>query len=243
MAFPSWLPLGLGIRDYHESGERTIINVLTKDGSKTHYPAELFFRSSEDFGIFDELACQYANGHVLDVGAGAGCITLGLQDLGFDVTAIEISPEAVEVMKDLGVKDARCGDFFELKEEQWDTILLLMNGIGFTGNLEGLARFLKHVDTILKPGGQILFDSSDLGMADLNASDFTGEASKYDGEVWYQLEYKGIKGAPYYWLYVDQKTMAKYAAEAGFYFELIDEGQEGYYFARLTRLEEEFEFG
>lgn len=240
MAFPSWLPLGLGIRDYYESGKPTIINVLTKDGSKTHYLAELFFRSNEDFGIFDELACEYAEGRTLDVGAGAGCITLALEELGLDVTAIEISPEAVEVMKKLGVKDARCGDFFDLKAEQWDTILLLMNGIGFTGNLDGLARFLKHADTLLKPGGQILFDSSDLGMADLNAADFIGEDSKYDGEVWYQLEYKGIKGAPYYWLYIDQNTMAAYASNAGFRFELIEEGDEGYYFARLTRLEEEY---
>ena len=57
MAFPAWLPLGLGIKDYFESGERTQIKVHTIDGETTPYPAELFFRDYEDCGIVDELAC------------------------------------------------------------------------------------------------------------------------------------------------------------------------------------------
>ena len=173
MAFPAWLPLGLGIKDYFESGERTQIKVHTIDGETTPYPAELFFRDYEDFGIFDELACFYARGWVLDVGAGAGCISRFLQGMELEVTAIEISPDAVEVMRKLGVKDARVGDFFDLKGEQWDTILLLMNGIGFVGNLDGLDRFLAHCKLLLKPGGQILFDSSDLAEADLDGTDYT----------------------------------------------------------------------
>lgn len=239
MAFPSWLPLGLGIRDYFESGEAPAVKVWTKDGSSTPYPPEIFFRDYDDFGIFDELACHHAKGRVLDVGAGAGAITIELEGLGFQVTAIEISPEAVDVMKKLGVEDARCGDFFDLKGEKWDTIMLVMNGIGFAGNLKGLERFLEHAKTLLASGGQIIFDSSDLALADLDASDFTGEESVYEGEVWYQLEYKGIKGEPYYWLYIDQRTMAEYAHRAGFNFELLEEAEDGYYFARLTRKEED----
>ena len=235
MAFPSWLPLGLGIKEYFESGERTVIQVHTVDGEITGYPAELFFREYGDFSIFDEAACHEVYGRVLDVGAGAGCISRFLQDLGIEVTALEISPEAVEVMRKRGVKDARAGDFFDLKAgEQWDTILLLMNGIGFVGKLEGLDRFLQQARYLLKPGGQILFDSSDLALSELADQDFTGDESTYHGEVWYQLQYKGIKGTPYYWLYIDQVTMQAHANAAGYDFELIEEATEGYYFARLT---------
>jgi SAM-dependent methyltransferase len=233
MAFPSWLPLGLGMKDYFESGQRIHIKVYTVDGEVTPYPAELFFREYDDFGIFDELACHHAYGRVLDVGAGAGCISTFLQGMGLEVTAIEISPDAVEVMRKMGVKDARCGDFFDLKGEQWDTILLLMNGIGFVGKLERLDRFLAHCKQLLKPGGQILFDSSDIAQADLGDVDYTGGDSAYEGEVWYQLEYKGIKGAPYYWLYVDQVTLRRHAEAAGYEFTLLEEADEGYYFGRL----------
>lgn len=241
MAIPSWLPLGLGIKDYHQTGKRTQIKVHTVDGEITPYPAELFFRDYEDFGIFDELACHLAKGRVLDVGAGAGCISLFLQQLNVEVTAVEISADAVDVMKDLGVEDARCADFFELKDEQWDTLLLLMNGIGFVGSLDGLQRFLEHAKSLLRPGGQILFDSSDLALADIGDTDYTGADSTYEGEVWYQLEYKGIKGSPYYWLYVDQFTMRKYAKAAGYHFELMEEADEGYYLGRLTLLDIDLE--
>ncbi len=235
MAFSSWLPLGLGIKEFYESGERTLIKVHTVDGEITPYPAELFFRDYDDFGIFDELACHHARGTVLDVGAGAGCISIFLERMGLEVTALEIAQDAVDVMHDLGLRDARCGDFFELKPgEQWDTILLLMNGIGFVGQLEGLDRFLAHAKQFLKPGGQILFDSSDLALSELSHEDFRGAESKYRGEVWYQLEFKGIKGAPYYWLYIDQLRMRTHAEAAGYQFELIDEAEEGYYFARLS---------
>ncbi len=235
MAFPSWLPLGLGIKEYYQSGERTLIQVHTVDGETTPYPAELFFREYDDFGIFDELACHHARGRVLDVGAGAGCISHFLEQLGFEVTAIEIAQDSVDVMREIGLRDARCGDFFDLKgDEQWDTILLLMNGIGFVGQLAGLDRFLVHARTLLAPGGQILFDSSDLALSELSHEDFRGAESTYRGEVWYQLEYRGIKGAPYYWLYIDQLTMRARAEAAGYQFELIEEAEEGYYFARLS---------
>jgi SAM-dependent methyltransferase len=185
--------------------------------------------------VFDEMACHYARGHVLDVGAGAGCISLFLQTMGLKVTAIEIAPDAVDVMRRLGVRDARCGDFFDLPaDEQWDTILLMMNGIGFVGMLDGLDRFLAKAHTLLKPGGQILFDSSDLALSELSDQDYRGDKSTYRGEVWYQLEYKGVRGAPYYWLYIDQHLAEQHAVAAGYDFELLEEAEDGYYLARLT---------
>jgi SAM-dependent methyltransferase len=223
----------LGIKDYFESRNPTVVRVFTVDGESTPYPVEMFFRDYEDFGIFDELACHYADGRVLDVGAGAGCISLFLQEMNLEVTAIELTPEGVEVMRQLGVFDARCGDYFDLQGEQWDTILLMMNGIGFVGNLAGLDRFLEHSKQLLKPGGQILFDSSDLERSDYSHVDFTGEESTYRGEVWYQLEYEGTQGTPYYWLYVDQTTLQRHAEAAGYSFELMEEAEEGYYLGRL----------
>ena len=234
MGFPSWLPLGLALRDYHQKGGQTFLRVHTYEGSVTPYPAHLFFRDYEEFSMMDEQACAMARGRVLDAGAGAGCISLFLQnEMGMEVTAIDISQHCVEIMQDLGVKDARQGDIFELEGEQFDTILLLMNGIGFVGKLEGLDRFLEHVKSLLAPGGQILFDSSDLRYADIDGTDFTGEESKYYGEVWYQLEYKSMKADPYYWLYIDPKTLREHAEAAGYEMEVVLEGDDGYFFVQL----------
>ena len=236
MAIPSWLPLGLAIQDYHKQGHASHLLVHTREGTVTPYPVEMFFRDYEDFGIFDELGCAHARGKVLDIGAGAGCISLFLQDgMGLAVTAVEISPDAVEVMRQRGVRDARALNFFDLSEGKWDTLLLMMNGIGFVGTLEGYDAFLAKASTLLEDGGQILFDSSDLELTELNPADFRSPNSKYPGEVWYQLEYKGIRGQPYAWLYLDAKTAKIHAEKAGFKFEMLQEAEDGYYLARLTK--------
>lgn len=239
MAFPSWLPLGLGLMDYYQSGERTLIQVHTVDGEITPYPAEIFFRDYDDFSIMDEAACALARGVVLDVGAGTGCISLYLQDLGLEVTAIDVAPQLVEIMESQGVLDPHCADFFSWKApELYDTILLMMNGIGFVGDLKGLDKFLKKAKRMLAPGGQILFDSSDLKFADIGGADLRAKKGGYYGEVWYQLEYKGMKGKPYSWLYLDPETLRTHAERHGYRTEIVEEATEGYYLARLQIAEE-----
>ena len=235
MAFPSWLPLGLALRDHYETGERTQIRVHTVDGEITPYPSELFFRSYADFSVMDELGCSMARGRILDAGAGAGCISIFLQEeMGFEVTAIDISTHCCEIMEDIGIKDVREGDIYALEGEQFDTILLLMNGIGFVGNLEGLQRFLNHVKGLLAPGGQVLFDTSDLKFADIGDADLRANPEDYFGEVQYSLEYKGVRGKPYQWLYIDPEILRTYAEAAGFVMRIVLEADEGYYFVELT---------
>jgi 2-polyprenyl-3-methyl-5-hydroxy-6-metoxy-1,4-benzoquinol methylase len=52
-------------------------------------------------------AMRYAKGRVLDVGAGAGRVSLHLQDRGQDVVAIDNSPRAIAVCRRRGVREAR----------------------------------------------------------------------------------------------------------------------------------------
>ena len=79
-----------------------------------------------------------------------------------DVTALEISPKATEVLKKRGVKSVVCNDFFELEQGDYETILFLMNGIGLIGSIDGFPKFFKTLDRLLLSGGQVLLDSSDL---------------------------------------------------------------------------------
>jgi hypothetical protein len=71
------------------------------------------------------------------------------------------SPLSVESMKERGIKNVLEQDFFTLKG-QFETILMLMNGIGIVGTLERLPKFFRQLDNILAPGGQVLCDSSDI---------------------------------------------------------------------------------
>jgi hypothetical protein len=50
--------------------------------------------------------------------------------LSLEVTAIDISSNAIQACSLRGIKDARVQDVMTLENETYDTILLLMNGAG-----------------------------------------------------------------------------------------------------------------
>ena len=234
-----WIPHGQALRDFFEGETSAAVVVHSGDGETETVPVSVFFRGPADFSALEEAALDLCRGRVLDAGAGTGCHSLILQDLGFSVCAIDIAPEAVEVMRERGVQDARCADVFSFEAEPFDTVLLMMNGIGVVGDLAGLDRFLAEVGRLLKPDGQILLDSYDPGWTEdpeVTASlASTGATGRYLGETRFQLEYKGRKGPALEWLFVDLETLAQHALKGGWSCEVIWQEEEGHYLARLTR--------
>ncbi len=199
-------------------------------------PLTTLFRTYKAMPTIERKALDMATGKTLDVGAGAGCHSLVLQEKGIDVTAIDISPLSVETMKERGVKKALEQDFFTL-EGQYDTILMLMNGIGIVGTLERLHEFFRHLDKILAPGGQVLCDSSDIcyvfetedGIIELP------DDMAYYGEHRFQMRYKDTIGEPFPWLYIDADTLRERAARNGYAVEVVAEGEHYDYLARITK--------
>ncbi len=165
-------------------------------------------------------------------GAGAGCHTLALQARGLDVVALDAAPAAVKVLQSRGALDARCGDIFGFDGGPFDTILLMMNGIGIVEDLAGLDRFLREAGRLLVPGGQILLDSYDPRGAE-NPS--RPGLDRYPGEMRFRLEYKRKRGPVYGWLFVDFDTLRDRAVRAGWSCESIWQEDEGHYLARLAR--------
>jgi len=51
-------------------------------------------------------AFENCRGHILVVGAGTGVHAFELEKRGYEVTAIDICPQAVQIMKERGIKDA-----------------------------------------------------------------------------------------------------------------------------------------
>lgn len=228
-------PMGVAIADYHRCGIAGRLRVFSPDFDEDEIPVETLFRSFDVMPHLEQLALRTARGRTLDVGAGAGCHSLALQTLGVDVTAIDISPLSVETMRQRGVIRAEEQDFWRVAEP-YDTILMLMNGIGIVGTISELPRFFRHIDTILAPDGQLLLDSSDLVYL---YEDEDGHAEipegPYYGELQYTMQYKRVKGAPFPWLYLDFASLQRVAAEQGFCAELVAQGDHYDYLARITR--------
>lgn len=228
-SLPSWAPHGAALRDFLAGDVDAEVIVRAEDGEEDRTPARVFFRGPGEFSALEEAALDLCRGRVLDVGAGAGCHSLVLQGRGVTVTALDVSPEAVEVMRRRGVRDVRCGDVFTCAGERFDTLLILMNGIGLVGTLDGLDRFLRDVGRLLADGGQILLDSFDPGPADPE------RPWAYPGEMRFQLEYRGARGAFYDFVFLDWETLREHAESAGWRCDSIWQEEEGHYLSRLTR--------
>ena len=222
--------LGQALVEYY-NGEEVPLIVNNKYGDPEEMPVEVFFREKEDLTDLENAAILHCKGTILDVGAGAGAITLMLQD-SFDVTAIENSEGASQVMKARKVRNGITGDIFDYNGEGYDTLLLLMNGIGIVGRLDNLKKSLIHLAKMLKSDGQILLDSSDISYL------YEGEdkpTNKYFGQLTYQYSYKSQLGDWFDWLYVDFDTLSEFAQKAGLQAELLIKDENDQYLARLTK--------
>ncbi|MDI9256620.1 class I SAM-dependent methyltransferase [Flavobacterium sedimenticola] len=194
------------------------------------------FRTYNDMPKIEKKALQLAKGKILDVGCGAGSHSLYLQQKGFEVTAIDISQNAIKACQLRGVKNARAQHLLELENESFNTILLLMNGTGIFGTLAQTTKYLQKLKSLLTPNGQILIDSSDIiYMFDQDQDGaYLVPADGYYGELTFTVHYKGQTEDPFPWLYLDYNTLQNAAHANGLQCELLLEGDHFDYLARLT---------
>lgn len=232
-------PYGRALREW-AAGDREAELVLHSSlGEHEAVPVGLFFREPEELFPAERFALELCRGRVLDLGAGTGLHGLALAERGHEVTAVELLPEAARLVRGHGLPVVR-GDLMTLPfaEGAFDTLLMLMNGIGPAGTLRGLEAFLEATVRVLAPGGQLLVDSAEPlvrpGAADAAAAWPPPTPEAYPGEAWIRLEYRGETGPPFRELYVDAATLAERARAAGWDARTAFEDGRGGYLARLV---------
>jgi SAM-dependent methyltransferase len=209
----------------------TETNISEADDMSVAY----LFRNYNEMPKLEKKALQLAEGKILDVGCGAGSHSLHLQEKGFNVTAIDVSPNAIKACQLRGVQNARIQNVLGVENEKFDTILLLMNGTGIFGTLSETSKYLQKLKSLLNPGGQILIDSSDIiYMFDEDADgSYLIPAAGYYGELTFTISYKNETEVPFPWLYLDYNTLQNAAHASGLQCELVLEGKHYDYLARL----------
>jgi 2-polyprenyl-3-methyl-5-hydroxy-6-metoxy-1,4-benzoquinol methylase len=229
---------GKAILDFQTNNSPEDLITETTISEEDEMSVAYLFRDFSGMPKLEQRALQLSKGKVLDVGCGAGSHSLYLQkEKNLEVTAIDISKNAVKACQLRGISDVFEIDILEFNsDKKFDTILLLMNGTGIFGKLEHVAKYFQKLKSVLTENGQILIDSSDIiYMFDEDEDGgkwISGDA--YYGELEFTISYKGEKEAPFPWLYMDYNTLQNAAVANGLKCELVLEGDHFDYLARLT---------
>jgi len=108
-------------------------------------------------------AMELVRGRVIDLGCGAGRVSLYLQERGFDVVGLDISRVALKVCRERGLRKVRLGSIQSLRlpPNSFDTAIFFGNNFGLVRTPPGAKRVLRDLHRILSDGGLILAETRD----------------------------------------------------------------------------------
>lgn len=230
--------LGKALLDFQTNNNPENVITETTISEADEMSIAYMFRDFNEMPKLEKQALKLSKGKILDVGCGAGSHALYLKEKSFEVLPIDISENAIETCRLRGLENAEVLDILELKDQKFDTILLLMNGTGIFGKLNKVAQYLNHLKDLLNEGGQILIDSSDLIYMfdeDEDGGKWIPMHADYYGELVFNLSYKGENEDAFDWLYLDYNTLQNACIANDLNCELILEGENFDYLARITK--------
>eukprot|EP00747_Dinoflagellata_sp_TGD_P091656 gnl/TRDRNA2_/TRDRNA2_165143_c1_seq1.p1 gnl/TRDRNA2_/TRDRNA2_165143_c1~~gnl/TRDRNA2_/TRDRNA2_165143_c1_seq1.p1 ORF type:complete len:308 (+),score=54.01 gnl/TRDRNA2_/TRDRNA2_165143_c1_seq1:55-924(+) len=236
---PSWAPLGLALRRHLDSSrsqasalEPLLLWSDLRPRMPEVLPGEVFFRAASEMPPLERKAlelCRRLGGRALDVGAGAGSHVLALAKLGVEAEGMDICSEAVEVMRERGVRAKQCSLWDLEALERFDSLLMLMNSVGVVGSFKGLHGFLRRLHSTTSPGCCVVLDTSPPEWPAVHAaarrrSQPLPSSSFVDGKwavLQCQLTLGSLQGETFPMLFAEAEAVASAAAATSWRAEIV----------------------
>ena len=147
------------------NGRKDVAEIVERDDGffGVSAGAKYYFAPYREWHGREKKAIRYVRGRVLDIGCGAGRVSLYLQKKGFDVTGVDASPLGVRVCKMRGLRKASVLPITNVsfKLGKFDTLTMFGNGFGLFGNPKRAKWMLKRFYKMTTNDARIIAESLD----------------------------------------------------------------------------------
>lgn len=196
----------------------------------------VYFAPSRRWAAVERRALRFVRGRVLDVGVGAGRVALELQVRGRDVVGIDISPGAVHVARERGVRDVRLLAFEDVNESlgHFDTVVMYGNNFGLFGSPAKAQRLLRRIRPL---AGRIVAGSNDPYRTDdpahLAYHERNRRRGRMSGQLRLRTRYRDLVGPWFQYLIVSPDEMTGLVDGTGWEIRRLVRDDGSYYVAVL----------
>jgi SAM-dependent methyltransferase len=202
-----------------------------------------YFADFDAWPTHEKQAIRFSRGtSALDIGCGAGRVSLYLQDKGLQVTAIDNSPLAIRVCRQRGVKDARVlavQEIARLATAPFDTVVMFGNNFGLFGSHGRARRLLQRLHRLTSPKAVILAESvnpyATRVAAHLRYQRHNRQRGRMGGQIRMRVRFREIKGPWFDYLLVSPTEMTAILAGTGWRLRKILGSSRGVYVAAITK--------
>lgn len=227
---------------YHQRGGDTDAVVERSDGYiEPLHGVKPYFAEAADWAPHQRRAIRLARGRTLDIGCGAGRVALHLQHKGLEAIGIDVSPLAVKVCRQRGLKKVRCMSLTELSPRlgTFDTLVLFGNGFGLVENPRRARWLLRRWCGLTSPRARILAESLDpyrtQAPENLRYHRRNRRRGRMAGQIRIRVRYRAMATPWFDWLLVSQDEMRDILGGTGWHVARVIESKGAFYCAVIEK--------
>ena len=190
----------------------------------------------------EKRAMDYVQGRVLDIGCGAGRHSLYLQNQGYEVVGVDISPLALKVARLQGLRQTRLLGIADISSDLgiFDTILMLGSNFGLMANPAQTKAVLSTLHKITPPNGRLIAANNDPHQTEdadhLAYHQKNRDKGRMPGQVRIRVRYRKYKDDWFDYLFVSKDEMEELVNDSGWYIRKFIDSDTSRYIAIIDKL-------
>lgn len=224
-------------------GKTTYEIVERDDGFIQAAPTTLYFAEYADWPPNHQETMGYVGRRVLDIGCGAGRHGLYLQAQGCDALGIDLSPKAIQICRERGLKRTQVLPITGISSKlgQFDTILMLGNNFGLFANPTRARWLLRHrFHSLTCDGARVLAESFDIYRTDdplhLAYHERNRQRGRLAGQIRLRIRHKTARTPWFDYLMVSPEEMTGILEGTGWQVDQFIHADDGRYTAVIEKV-------